>query len=206
MISRGLWICLAAAAVSEVAHAEGTGLLDKTSVSDVAKAREFYEMKSRKLDLAGVPAEVTRTVNEALPGIKISEAFLVQHRPITYVPIKTEFRLKGRDSEGREVSVRTDENGSHPTATWAISLEKVPANVLAEAKPYAAKHGYEFTRALLVTRYERSLGRTTIHSTYFLKGTNPSRPGAEAFLWLHHNGRFRLRDLDDLMWKTILSE
>jgi hypothetical protein len=206
LLRHALWLGLAAVTLSGVTLAEGTGLLDKTSASDVASAREFYELKSRKLELDRVPAEVSRTVEEALPGIKVSEAFLVQHRPITYVPVKTEYRLKGRDSEGREVSVRTDEDGSHPTATWVIPLEKVPAKVLAEGKPYATKHGYEFSRALLVTRYERSLVRTTVHSTYFLKGTTPSKPGAEAFVWLSSAGRFRLRDLDDLLWKTVLSE
>ncbi len=91
--------------------------------------------------------------------------------------MKTEYKLKGKDAEGRDVSVRTDEDGSHPTATWTIPLQKVPTNVIAQGKPYASKHGYEFTRALLVTRCEPLAGPDHRSLELFPQGHDPIEAG-----------------------------
>jgi hypothetical protein len=206
-VLHGLWFWVAAAALSGAARADGTGLLEKPSAeSDQASAREFYGLVRRKLDPTRLPAEVTRTVLDAVPGLKVDEAHWLQHRPITWIRIRTEFGVKGRDADGHEVTVRMDEDGSHPTVTRVASFQTVPEAVLAEARPYALKNGYRLTSALVVTRQERFLVRASTHTMYYLKGDHPDRPGVEKFVWLSGTGRFGLRDLDDLMWKTVLTE
>ena len=207
MVRRFVWFSFAAAALSGPALADGTGLIDKPpSEEEQAGIRDFCEVKRQKLEPDRLPASVRRAALEAVPGLRFDEAYRMRHRPITYFNMHTEFSLKGRDATGHEVTVRTDENGGHPSTTRSVKLPSIPGSVIAEAKPYAAKHGYSLTSALVVTRNERVLLWNSEHITYYLKGTRLDRPGVERLVWLSSQGRFRLRDLDGLMLTTVLTD
>jgi hypothetical protein len=209
MVPRRLWNYLAAAALvaglAGSVFADGTGLLeDGQSQNDLASTRMFYQATRRRIEPSRLPLAVARAAGQAVPGLKVVEAYVIQHRPLTWVRMHTEFLVKGHDADGREVSVRTAEDGSQPMVTRVIALAIVPDAVLTEAWPYAVKHGYRLTRAVLVVRNERFLGRTSEHKTYYLKGSHQDRPGVETLVWLGGNGRFRLRDLDDLHLRLMM--
>jgi hypothetical protein len=203
---RRLWLCVVAAlALAGPARADGTGLLDLPwPGDDTREDRAFLSAERTPIEPDRLPPKVTRAAAAAVPGLKLREGALLRHRPITSWRVATEYSLKGRDAAGREVSVRTDEKGGQTFVTRAVPLDAVPAAELSEGKRFAARNGFTLTSALLVTRDERFLVRTSQHETYYLKGTHPGRPGVERFVWLCGRGLFRLRDLDDLMVRSLL--
>jgi hypothetical protein len=206
MAARGLGIVLSlvCVAAASAARADGTGLLDVAEPGkDVTSEREFYQATRREVAPAEVPAAVARAAAEAVPGFKTDQAVVIRHRPMTSFRVLTEYGLKGHDPAGRAVSVRTAGDGRPPMVTRSAPLKEVPDKTLAEARSFAAKHGYRLTGALVVTRNERFLGRGSVHTTYILKGTSTGRPGAERYVWLGGEGRFWLRDLDDLLVRDL---
>jgi hypothetical protein len=153
-----------------------------------------------------LPEAVTRAVLAEVPGLRVREAYRVQHRPITFVGRHTEFNVRGRDAEGREVTVRTDKDGTHPTVTRSIALGRVPTGLLEKGLSEASKYGYKPTSGLMVTRRERFLRRETLHTTFYLKGIHSDRPGEEEVVWdsaSESKQGFGLRDLDDMFWKMM---
>jgi hypothetical protein len=189
------------------ARADGSGLLDlPASESQQAGLREAHEAMRHQMKPADLPDAVTEAAQLAVPGLIVGEAYVVRHRPLTSRRVLTEYSLKGHDAGGRTVLVHTGEDGSEPMVTRVVPIRNVPDEVLAEARPYASRHLYRLTGALVVTRSERFLGRTSRHTAYYLKGNHRDRPDVERFVWYSSSGRFRLRDLDDVLWKAMQTD
>jgi hypothetical protein len=210
MAGRRLWFSIAAASLalglSAPARGDGTGLLDINSEEERAEMREWLSASRKKVDPSKLPPEVSRAAAESVPGLKVENAAVISHRPISSFRTTSEYCLNGRDSKGRAVCVRTGLDGSRPTVSRLVPVGEPPAAEVAEGRKYAEKHGYTLTRALVVTRTQRSALRTTTHTMYYLKGTTAREPKQEEFVWLCGKGRFWLRDLDDLIIKQMLLE
>jgi hypothetical protein len=177
------------------AFADGIGLLDDDwTGSDVT---------TRKVDPAKLPVAVRRGADGVVPGLSVREATEVWGWTPFALREHSTFRLKGRDADGREVSVFVRGDGSRPAVARAVPLGRVPESDLAEARRYAAGHGYTLTRAQQVVRTVRVLGRKVEHSYFYLRGTRPDRPGAEALVWVCGEGLFGHRDLEDLHWTKL---
>ena len=213
MVRRGRWICVAvilAGSNSHGAAAREEGLRDRPVLAigedNRAKAREFYAVTTQAVEPSRLPKAVTRAALEAVAGLKVHEAYRVRHRPITYFGKHTEFNLKGRDASGREVSVRTNKDGTHPTVTRSVPLGHFPTGLLAEGLASATKDGYTPTSGLVVTWNARSARRESPHTLYYLKGIHRDRPGVEEIVWDSPGDPkqpFGLRDLDDMLWKIM---
>jgi hypothetical protein len=191
---------------SRVAFGDGTGLLDLPGPGEETEAtetREWLMAQRRRIEPGRLPAAVIAAARTAEPGLTIEEAFELRHRPMTYWRVVVEYSLKGRDAKGNPVAVRTADDGSRAILTRNAPLDAVLASDMAEARRFAAKHGYSITSAQAVSRSEKLLWRTKPHVSYYLKGTRPDRPGAERYVWLCGEGRFRVRDLDDLMIRSM---
>jgi hypothetical protein len=191
-----------AACLPGAASAGGSGVLDEKEMTEGERADTLAWCRAsiRKADPAKLPAAVRRAADEVVPGFRVRGATEIRGwSPFAWRDHGT-LRLKGRDADGREVSVSVRDDGSRPAVFRTVPLGRVPEADLAEARKYAAGHGYTLTRAEHVVRTVRVLGMNVGHEYRYLWGSRPDRPGVERLVWLSGEGRFGLRDLEDLWW------
>jgi hypothetical protein len=201
----GVLAAALAASLPGSAHADG-GLLDvgKTEAEE-AKERADLVGAFRKVELAKVPAAVRGAADGVVPGLRVAEATEICGWTPFALRDHAMFRMKGRDADGREVTVSVRDDGSRPAVIRPVALASLPDKAdLAKARAYAAEHGYTLTRAVHVVRNIRVMGRYVRRWDYYLlRGARPDRPGVERLVWLSGDGGFGLRDLEDLWWTKL---